>query len=103
VPGFAVGVVQAGFGVAFAAEEEAGASEDGLDGEDEPGVFRDDVDGEEVDFGGEVGDGASVDAAVGVDVVEAVVELGGAFDLDAPEAGGGRACGGNPLLSRWWR
>ena len=51
----------------------------------EPGVFGDDVGDEEVDFGELVGDGASVEAAVEVDAVEAVDELGGAFDLDALE------------------
>jgi len=85
-PGFAVGVVEAGAGVALAAEEEAGAAAGGKEGNDVPGVLGDDVDGEEVDFGGKVGDGASVDAAVGVDAVEAAQKLGGGFDLDADEA-----------------
>ena len=60
--------------------------------EDEPGIFGDDVGGEEVDFGEGVGDGASVDAAVGIDAVESALELGGGFDLDAdePRVGGGR-------------
>jgi len=72
VPGFAVGVVEAGAAVAVAAEEEAGDSAKGVEWEDVPGVFGDDVGGEEVDFAGKVGDGASVAAAVGVDAVEAV-------------------------------
>jgi hypothetical protein len=38
--------------------------------DDVPGVFGDDVGGDEVDFTGEVGDGASVHAAMGVDAVE---------------------------------
>ena len=59
------------------------------EGEDEPGVFGDDVGGDEIDFGEFVGDGASVDAAVGVEVVEAVLHLGGGFDLDADEARAG--------------
>jgi hypothetical protein len=50
----------------------AGYAEDVGEGEDEPGVFGDDVGGDEIDFGEFVGDGASVDAAVGVDAVEAV-------------------------------
>ena len=45
-------------------------------GEDEPGVFGDNVGGDEIDFGEFVGDGASVDAAVGVEVVEAVLGAG---------------------------
>ena len=85
VPGFAVGVVEAGLGVAAAAEQEAGDSAGGAERDDVPGVFGDDVGGEEVDFAGQVGDGASVGAAVGVDAVESGGELGGAFDLDAPE------------------
>ncbi len=59
------------------------------EGEDEPGVFGDNVGGDEIDFGEFVGDGASVDAAVGVEVVEAVLHLGGGFDLDADEARAG--------------
>ena len=82
MPGFAVLVVEAGAAVVFAAEEEAGGA-DGVDRDDVPGVFGDDEGGEEVDFGGEVGDGASAGAAVGVDAVEAVEKLGGTFDLDA--------------------
>ncbi len=57
------------------------------EGEDEPGILGDDVGGEEIDFGKFVGDGASVDAAVGVDAVDAGLHLGGGFDLDADEAG----------------
>lgn len=87
VPGFAVGVVEAGEAAAFGAEQKAGLAEDVREGEDEPGIFGDDVGGDEIDFGELVGDGASVDAAVGVDVVEAVEQLGGGFDLDADEAG----------------
>jgi hypothetical protein len=89
VPGFAVGVVEAGEAAAFGAEEEAGKAEDVREGEDEPGVFRDDVGGEEIDFGEFVGDGASVDAAVGVDTVESVDELSSGFDLDSDEARAG--------------
>jgi hypothetical protein len=88
VPGFAVGVVEAGAAVAAAAEQEAGDSEGGVQRNEVPGVFGDDVDGEEMDFAGKVGDGASVEAAMGVDAVEAVAELGGTFHLDAPEGRG---------------
>lgn len=93
MPGFAVLVVEAGLGISLAAEEQAGAA-DGVNGNDVPGVLGNDVGGEEVDFGGKVGDGASVDAAMGVDAVEAFEELGGAFDLDAVEewAGTEDAC-----------
>ena len=59
------------------------------EGEDEPGVFGDHVGGDEIDFGEFVGDGASVDAAVGVDAVEAVEELACRFDLDADQARAG--------------
>jgi len=85
VPGFAVGVVEAGLAVGSAAEQEAGGSEEGLERNEVPGVFGDDVSGEEVDFAGEIGDGAASGAAVGVEVVHAVFDLGGALHLDAPE------------------
>ena len=88
MPGFVVGVVESRAGVGGAAEQEAGASADGFQGNDVPGVFGDDVGGDEVDFAGEVGDGASSRAAVGVGAVEAVHELGGALDLHAPERPG---------------
>jgi hypothetical protein len=52
VPGFAVGVVEAGLGVAVAAEQEAGDTAGGSEGDEVPGVFGDDVGGEEVDFAG---------------------------------------------------
>jgi hypothetical protein len=104
VPGFAVGVVEAGEAAAFGAEQEAGLAEDVREWEDEPGIFGDDVGGDEIDFGELVGDGASVDAAVGVDVVEAVEQLGGGFDLDADEAGAGAIeRQGAPLRSLWLR
>jgi hypothetical protein len=93
VPGFTVGVVFVGFPTSFGVEGERGQAEDVREREDIPGVFGDDVGGEEVDFGEFVGDGASVDAAVGVDAVEAALELGGGFDLDADQAragGGGK-------------
>jgi hypothetical protein len=77
--------------------------------EDEPGIFGNDVGDEEIDFGEGVGDGASVDAAVGVDAVEARLKLRGGFDLDADEArpgGGGKQvsfgelrAAGSPLRS----
>ena len=43
------------------------------------------VGGEEVDFAGEIGDGAASSAAVGVEVVEAVVQLRGTLHLHAPD------------------
>ena len=61
-PGFAVGVVEAGAGVGAAAEQEAGASEGGAERDDVPGGFGDNVDGEEMDFAGEVREGASLGA-----------------------------------------
>jgi len=85
--------------VLFPAEQEAGAA-DGVERDDVPGIFGDDVGGDEVDFAGEVGNGAASAAVVGVDAVEAVEELGGTFDLDAIERrwtlGGeraGKGCG----------
>jgi len=89
VPGLAIGVVEAGAAVAVAAEEEAGDSEGGVQRDDVPGVFGNDVGGDEMDFAGEVRNGASVDAAMGVDAVEAVAELSGTLHLDAPERWGG--------------
>ena len=90
VPGFAVGAEEAvSAGVAFGIEEQAGAVGNEGDGEDEPGVLGDDVGDEEVDFGGAVGDGASVGAAMAVDVIEAVEKSGGRLDLDAEEAASG--------------
>ncbi|MGA9507524.1 MAG: hypothetical protein WBV55_02645 [Candidatus Sulfotelmatobacter sp.] len=86
MPGFAVGIVEAGTAAVFGAEEEAAEAEDVREGEDEPRVFGDNVGGDEIDFGEFVGDGASVDAAVGVEVVEAVLHLRGGFDLDADKA-----------------
>ena len=87
MPGFAVGVVAARAAVAAAAEQEAGGSAKGVEREDVPGVFGNDIRGEEVDFAGKVGDGASAGAAMGVDAVEAVQELGGAFHLHAVKRG----------------
>jgi hypothetical protein len=83
VPGFAIVVVVVRLAAAFGAEGDGGLAEDVRQGEDEPGVFGDHVSGEEIDFGEGVGDGASVDAAVGVDAVEAARDLGGGFYLDA--------------------
>jgi len=94
VPGFAVGVVVVGLAAALGIEAEAGEAEDVGEREDEPGIFGDDVGDEEIDFGEGVGDGASVDAAVGVDAVEAALHLSGRFDLDADEAGTGEWAGG---------
>jgi hypothetical protein len=85
VPGFAVGVVEAGAAITVAAEQEAGDSASGVQRDDVPGIFGDDVDGEEVDFAREIRDGASAGAAMGVDAVEAFEELGGTLYLDAPE------------------
>ena len=41
VPGFAVGVVEAGLGIGAAAEEEAGAAEKGFERKDVPSVLGD--------------------------------------------------------------
>ena len=89
MPGFAVGVVEARTAVGAAAEEEAGDSEGGVQRDDVPGVLGDDVDGEEMDFAGKVGDGASIEAAMGVDAVKTLEELGGTLHLDAPQGRGG--------------
>ena len=89
MPGFAVGVVFVAFAASFRVEGERGQAEDVREREDVPGIFGNDVGDEEIDFGECVGDGASVDAAVGVDAVEAVEQLGGTFHLDAPEGGRG--------------
>jgi hypothetical protein len=67
-------------------QEEAGDAEDMGERDQEPGVFGDDEGSEEVDFVQGVGDGFAVDATVRIEVVVAVEELGGAFDLDAVEA-----------------
>ena len=85
VPGFLEFVVEAGLGIGAAAEEEAGGSEEGFEWDDVPGVLWNDVGGEEIDFAGEVRDGAASGAAVGVEVIEAVFELRGTLDLHAPE------------------
>src|ERR1022692_3013791 len=82
VPGFAVGFVDSA-GVALGAEGEAGGSFS--NGEDEPGVVGDDVGDDEIDFGGLIGDHASAGVPGRADVVEAVDQAGGGFDLDAPE------------------
>jgi hypothetical protein len=87
VPGFSVGAVEAGAsGVVARGEEEAGAVVDDVDGEDEPGVLGNDVGDEEVDFVESIGNDTAVGAAVRIDVILAVEERGGGFDLDAPEA-----------------
>ena len=96
----AVLVVEAGAVVLFPAEQEAGTA-NGVERDDVPGVFGDDVGGDEVDFAGEVGDGAASAAAVGVDAVEAVEELGGTFDLDAVERRNRDAC--QARRSSWQR
>jgi len=93
-PGFAVGVVGVGLAAAFGIEGEAGEAEDVGQREDEPGIFRDDVGGDEIDFGEFVGDGASVDAAVNVDVVETAEDLRGGLDLNADQGGTGGWVGG---------
>jgi hypothetical protein len=86
VPGFAVGVVDAGDAAADGAEHQADLAEDMRKWEDEPGVFGDDIGGDEIDFGESVRDDASVEAAARVDAIEAVDELRGGFDLHADEA-----------------
>ncbi len=87
VPGFAVGVVHSRFAVAFRAEQETANADDVVQRKNEPGIFGNDISGDEVDLRELVGDGASVDPAVGVDVVLAVEKDGGAFHLDAVELG----------------
>ena len=64
-------------------EGEAGGSFS--DGEDEVGVVGNDVGDDEIDFSGLVGDHASAGVACGADVIEAVDQAGGAFDLHAPK------------------
>jgi hypothetical protein len=76
VPGFAVGVVEAGAAIPAAAEQEAGDSASGVQRNDVPGIFGDDVNGEEMDFAGEIRDGATAGAAMGVDAVEAFERVG---------------------------
>ena len=85
--------------VLFPAEQEAGAA-DGVERDDVPGIFGDDVGGDEVDFAGEVGNGAASAAVVGVDAVEAVEELGGTFDLDAIERRTEDGCQARVLASQ---
>ncbi len=85
MPGFLVLVVHASFAVAAAAEQEAGGSQEGFEGEYVPGVLGDDVGGEEMDLPTLVGDGAASDAAVGIEATHSLRHLGSAFDLDAPE------------------
>lgn len=62
-------------------------SQEGLERDYVSGVFGDHVGGEEVNFAWLVGDGLASDAAVGVKAVHTIDDLGGAFDLDAPEGG----------------
>lgn len=90
MPGFAIGIVEAGALVGLLAEKEAGDAAGGGERKDIPGVLGEDVGGEEVDFGGQVGDGASGEAAVSVDAVHAVEKLRGTFDLHAGERARGR-------------
>ncbi len=99
-PGFAVGVVEAGLGIVAATEEKAGAAEKSFERDDVPGVLGDDVGGEEVDFAGEIGDGAASSAAVGVEVVQAFVELRGTLYLHAPD--GWQGLGRAPAESPGW-
>jgi len=82
VPGFAVGFADSA-AVALRAEGETGGSVSNR--KDEIGVVGNDVDDHEIDFGGLVGDDASAGVPGWADVVEAVDQAGGAFDLDAPE------------------
>src|SRR6185437_14060143 len=57
----------------------------GFEGEYVPGVLGDDVGREEMDLSKFVGDGATSDAAVGVEAIHSLRHLGSALDLDAPE------------------
>lgn len=86
MPRLAIRAVQSALGIVLEAEEQAGAGEDCLDGEDEPGVLGDDVGDQEIYFRRVVGDHVAVGAAVRIDVVAAVEDRGGGFYLDAPEA-----------------
>jgi hypothetical protein len=52
---------------------------------DVPGVFGDDAGGEEVNFAGKVGNDTASGVTANVEMVEALDQVGGAFDLDAPE------------------
>ncbi len=85
MPRFPVLVVHAWFAVVAFAEQEAGGSQEGFEGEYVPGVFGDDVGGEEMDLSKLVGDVAASDAAVGVEAIHSLRDLGSALDLDAPE------------------
>lgn len=85
VPRFPVLVVHAWFAVAAFAEQETGGSQEGFEGEYVPGVFGDDVGGEEMDLSKLVGDVAASDAAVSVEAIHPLCDLGSALDLDAPE------------------
>lgn len=89
VPGFAEFAVEALLGAAFGVEQEADAVFQSGNGDDVPGFFGDDVDDEEIDLIVFIGDGALVEEAAGVDVVDAIMEIAGGFYLDAPEAGVG--------------
>jgi len=85
MPRLSVLPIESALWIVLEAEEEAGAGEDCLDGEDEPGVLGNDVGDQEVDLGRGVGDYVAVGTAVGVDVIAAVEDRGGGFHLDAPE------------------
>ncbi len=89
MPGFAEFAVEAGFWIVLGIEQEADAAFQVGYWDDVPGFFGDYVDDEEIDLILFIGDGALVEAAAGVDVVEALVEIAGGFYLDAPEAGAG--------------
>ena len=84
MPSLAVGAVEAALGIVLETEEQAGAGEDGLDGEDEPGVLGNDVGDQNVDLRRVLGDRFAVGAAVGIYAVAAVEDGGGGLDLDSP-------------------
>ena len=84
MPGFAVGFVDSTAMVAQGAECETGSHLS--NGKDEPRVVGNNMGDHEVDFGGLVGDNCATAVPEGVDVVEAVDQTGGAFDLDASKS-----------------
>src|ERR1700685_689786 len=90
MPGFAVLFPAGAFAGDVGIEAEAGGLLDGCDGQDVTDIYGQDVGDQEVDVVGGVGHFAlAVDAVNGLDVVAAGAEDFGAFELYAPQAGGG--------------
>lgn len=86
MPGFPVFFEAGALAVAFGVEAEAHARSHGVDGDYVPDIKRDDVGYEEVDVVGSVGSFVGLVGVDGLDVVASEAEVGGAFDLNAPEA-----------------